>query len=317
MRKRVVLCFAATLMVVGVAMTSGVARAADDPMSGTWKVNLGKSKFDPGPAPKSLTATIKVENDTETFMSEGVDAAGNATHAMFAAKFGGPDAPVTGIPYADMVSVKRVKPNHIVATMKKGGKVTMIVHMVVAEDGKSRRLTYEGKNQDGKAVHDEVVYDRVSWFACSAEDLTGDGGENIHVRPFCFYGYGCSVASGEGMANYPEKISAGQLELSICAEAGAAIVKCVGRLTSENAAALKGQVRSMIPNEKRIVLDLTDLVGMDSSGLGAIVSLYVSERNAKCELQLVNLSQKVRDLLGLSNLLGVFGDCGKYGVGRM
>jgi anti-sigma B factor antagonist len=119
------------------------------------------------------------------------------------------------------------------------------------------------------------------------------------------------------MENYPEKISAGHLELAIHADAGVAVVKCAGRLTSENAAALKTQVRSMIPNEKRIVLDLTDLVGMDSSGLGAIVSLYVSARNGKCELQLVNLSQKVRDLLGLSNLLGVFVDCGKYGVGRM
>jgi anti-anti-sigma factor len=119
------------------------------------------------------------------------------------------------------------------------------------------------------------------------------------------------------MAKYPEKISAGHLELSIHADASTAIVKCDGRLTSENASALKSQVRGMIPNEKRIVLDLTDLVGMDSSGLGAIVGLYVSARNAKCELQLVNLSQKVRDLLGLSNLLGVFGDCGKSGMGRM
>ena len=162
MRTRAVLFFVAALMIVGLGMAPRVARATDDPMSGTWKVNLAKSKFDPGPAPKSLTATIKVENDTETFMSEGTDAAGNATHVMFTAKFGGPDAPVTGIPYADTVSVKRVKPHHIVATMKKGGKVTMTVHVVVAEDGKSRRLTYEGKNEKGKAVHDAVVYDRVS-----------------------------------------------------------------------------------------------------------------------------------------------------------
>lgn len=162
MRKSAVLYLLAALMIVGTAVTSRVVRAADDPMSGTWKMNPGKSKFDPGPAPKSLTATIKVENGTETFMSEGTDASGNPTHAMFTAKIGGPDAPVTGIPYADTVSLKRVKPNHIVATMKKGGKVTMTVHVVVAEDGKSRRLTYEGKNEKGKAVHDEVVYDRVS-----------------------------------------------------------------------------------------------------------------------------------------------------------
>lgn len=119
------------------------------------------------------------------------------------------------------------------------------------------------------------------------------------------------------MANYPEKISAGNLELDIHTDAGAVIVKCVGRLTSENAGALKAQVRGMIPNERRIVLDLSDLAGMDSSGLGTIVGLYVSAKHAKCELQLVNLSKKVRELLGLSNLLGVFEDCGKYGVGRM
>jgi hypothetical protein len=162
MRMRAVWCSVAAIMIVGVAITPRVARAADDPMSGTWKVNLAKSKFDPGPAPKSLTATIKVENDTEAFMAEGTDATGNPTHTMFTARIGGPDAPVTGIAYADTVSLKRVKPNHIVVTMKKGGKVTMTVHVVVAEDGKSRRLTYEGKNQNGKAVHDEVVYDKVS-----------------------------------------------------------------------------------------------------------------------------------------------------------
>jgi anti-sigma B factor antagonist len=119
------------------------------------------------------------------------------------------------------------------------------------------------------------------------------------------------------MANYPAKISAGQLELNILSDEGAVIVKCVGRLTAENSAALKSQVKSMIPQEKRIVLDLTDLIGMDSSGIGTVVGLYVSARKAKCELQLVNLSQKVRELLGLTNLLGVFEDCGKYGVGRM
>src|ERR1041385_1560125 len=121
------------------------------------------------------------------------------------------------------------------------------------------------------------------------------------------------------MANYPEKITAGQLELNIRADAdaGAVIVKCSGRLTSESAPTLKTLVKSMIPVEKQIVLDLTDLAGMDSSGIGAVGGLYVSARKAKFEFQLVNLSKKVRELLGLTNLLGVFEDCGKYGVGRM
>jgi uncharacterized protein YodC (DUF2158 family) len=158
MRKRVVMGLAAAMMLMGMVM---VARAADDPISGTWKVNLAKSKYDPGPAPKSLTATIKVENDVETFTSDGIDAAGNTTHAEFTAKFGGPDVPVTGVPYADTIALKRVGPKQIVATYKKGGKVTVTMHVVVSADGKTRRQTYDGKNQNGKALHDDVVYDRV------------------------------------------------------------------------------------------------------------------------------------------------------------
>ena len=119
------------------------------------------------------------------------------------------------------------------------------------------------------------------------------------------------------MANYPERISAGHLELSTHADGSAIIVKCSGRLTAENSGVLKSHIRGMIPNAKQIVLDLSDLVSMDSSGLGTVVGLYVSARRAKCELRLVNLSKKVRELLGLSNLLGVFEDCGKYGAGRM
>src|ERR1700728_4600410 len=113
MRKRAAVGLVAAMMLVGVLM---VARAADDPISGTWKLNLAKSKFDPGPAPKSTTATIKVENDTETFSSDGMDATGNATHTEFTAKFGGPDVPVTGVPYADTIALNRVGSKQIIGT---------------------------------------------------------------------------------------------------------------------------------------------------------------------------------------------------------
>ena len=116
------------------------------------------------------------------------------------------------------------------------------------------------------------------------------------------------------MGKYTEKISAPLLELNISEQGSAIIVKCAGRLAAENAAVLKDQVKQMIPHEKRIVLDLTNLASMDSSGLGTVVGLYVSGRKAKCEIQLVNLSAKVRELLGMSNLLSVFADCGNYGV---
>jgi len=116
------------------------------------------------------------------------------------------------------------------------------------------------------------------------------------------------------MSKYPAKVAGPQLELHISEEGDAVVVKCAGLLTAENAPALKNLVRSMIPQEERIVLDLRDVSTMDSSGLGAVVSLYVSGKKAKCEIRLVHLSAKVKELLGLSNLLSVFADCGNYGV---
>jgi hypothetical protein len=147
---------AALFLLIGTAVTS--ARAADDPAAGTWTVNLAKSKYTPGPAPKSTTVTIKIENNTEIYESEGVDASGNAIHGSFTAKLDGTDAPVSGISYADTVSLKRSSPTHFVATLKKGGAVTMTVHVVIAADGKSRTATYTGKNEKGEAEHDVVFY---------------------------------------------------------------------------------------------------------------------------------------------------------------
>jgi len=76
------------LLLGGIAVTS--ARAADEPAAGTWKVNLAKSKYNPGPAPQSSTATIKIENDTETFDSEIVDASGATAHSSFTTKLDAP-----------------------------------------------------------------------------------------------------------------------------------------------------------------------------------------------------------------------------------
>lgn len=90
------------------------------------------------------------------------------------------------------------------------------------------------------------------------------------------------------------------------------VVICSGRLTAEVSAAFKEQVKGLLPEAPRLVLDLTDLQHMDSSGLGALVALYVSARGARRELDLINLNQRIRELLRISNLLSLFGSTGFY-----
>jgi anti-sigma B factor antagonist len=82
-------------------------------------------------------------------------------------------------------------------------------------------------------------------------------------------------------------------------------VRCTGRITSATSAQFQTTVRSLLPETKSLVLDLTDVNHMDSSGLGAVVGLYVSARRQHCALKLINLSQRLQDLFRITKLAAV------------
>ena len=84
-------------------------------------------------------------------------------------------------------------------------------------------------------------------------------------------------------------------------------IVCHGKVVNETSGQLKEVVKPLIPLGGRIVLDLTDVSYMDSTGLGALVGLKVSAlREGYCKLELVNLSPRVKELLRLSNLTQLF-----------
>ncbi len=91
-------------------------------------------------------------------------------------------------------------------------------------------------------------------------------------------------------------------------------VECHGKLTFEHAPQLRNKIRTLIPDEKRIILDLKEVPFMDSSGLGALVTLYVSGRSRNCKIELINVSPALRSLLGMTNLLSLFEQAGRYGA---
>jgi anti-anti-sigma factor len=53
---------------------------------------------------------------------------------------------------------------------------------------------------------------------------------------------------------------------------------------------------------------------MDSSGLGAIAGLYVSAKAAGCRIELINLSQRIRELMSLTNILLLFESVGEHNI---
>ncbi len=114
----------------------------------------------PGPAAKSVNLKIESDENGIKIDAEGTDGDGNPTHVQYDAKFDGKDYPVTGLPYADAVSVKRIDTNTIQSTLKKAGQVVMTVTSTVSNYGKMRTSTFKGKDAQGRDVNNVVVYDK-------------------------------------------------------------------------------------------------------------------------------------------------------------
>jgi anti-sigma B factor antagonist len=104
----------------------------------------------------------------------------------------------------------------------------------------------------------------------------------------------------------PDPSAAPVLTIDIEHYAGdVAVVRCRGKLVAGATNILYSRVDALMPETQRVVLDLSDLTYTDSMGLGTLVRLYVTAMAAGCSLELLNLSQQIRNLLGMTNMLGV------------
>jgi anti-anti-sigma factor len=91
------------------------------------------------------------------------------------------------------------------------------------------------------------------------------------------------------------------------------VLECFGRLTSDNVPLLKDAMREACEKKVRMVLDLKEVPMMDSSGLGAVVTLHVSARTRGCSLELVNASKQILELFSVTNVLSLFESTGRCG----
>jgi anti-sigma B factor antagonist len=101
-------------------------------------------------------------------------------------------------------------------------------------------------------------------------------------------------------------ISISELMLETVKGPGEILVRCSGRITSATTGTFQNTIRPLIPDTERLVLDLTEVSYLDSSGLGTLVGLYLSARRQHCELKLINLSPRLKQLFRLTNLAKVF-----------
>ena len=160
MRTRNLVAGVAVLIALAAFAATTTTAQGKEPWVGTWKLNLAKSKYSPGPAAKSLTVVITAPDAGIKQVVDTVPATGPALHYEATGKFDGKDVPVKGNPNADMQSFKKISDRSYEVTAKKGGKTVTTSVVVISADGKTRTNTQTGTTADGKPMKNVLVYDR-------------------------------------------------------------------------------------------------------------------------------------------------------------
>jgi hypothetical protein len=154
------------VLVAALALSTTMAFAADM-FSGTWKTNVAKSKYSPGPAPKSGIQTVTAADGGYKVVADGVNSEGKKTHDEYTFKMDGKDYPRHPMldgkadPSApDMASARKIDDYSYEATTKLKGKTLLVSKVVISKDGKTRTVTQTGKNAKGETVSNTIVTEK-------------------------------------------------------------------------------------------------------------------------------------------------------------
>jgi hypothetical protein len=147
------------LLTLVLCFLAGAVCFASDTQLGTWKLNEAKSKIAAGTS-KNSTVVYESAGDSIKVTIDGNGPDGTASHSEWTGKFDGKDYPSTGNANEDMRSIQQIDDHTLHVTSKKGGKVVLTAHVVVAADGKSRTVTANGTDVQGKKYKSTAVYDK-------------------------------------------------------------------------------------------------------------------------------------------------------------
>ena len=137
-----------------------VGLTQSNPLIGTWKLNLAKSKFTPGPPPKSQTLTFEGAGQDLKNTAETIDAQGQATKTVFMHIYDGKPHPTTGNAVFDATTYTQVDAYHVNWVRSKAEKAVQTGSNIISSDGKTFTVTTDGTGANSQPISSVAVYEK-------------------------------------------------------------------------------------------------------------------------------------------------------------
>ena len=146
------------ILLLALLFASAVCLAAqtdqgNNPFVGKWQLNVAKSKFSPGPGPKSETVTIAPDGKVTV---EGANPQGQSFQWSYT-RSGDAAAPIEGM---ENSTVMEKMSGNIVDHTWKFGTENQTGHGVISKDGRAMMYTLNGTDNQGRRVHDVMIFEK-------------------------------------------------------------------------------------------------------------------------------------------------------------
>ena len=132
----------------------------EDLVLGTWVLNLEKSSYAPGPAPRSQTRTYERVPEGIKATITTVDPKGQPVTSRYTANYDSLEHPLTGSATVDAIALKRINATTAEATLTHARKLIGTARRVIDQDGKRMTITFRGTDENGRAVTNVAVYEK-------------------------------------------------------------------------------------------------------------------------------------------------------------
>ncbi len=149
----------AAILVAACSLTA-TAQEHQQPLEGTWLLDVGKSTFMPAPGLKGQMRTYATSDGLEKMTSRGINSEGKPTLVHYEARYDGKDYDIVGSSGGSKISLKRIDRLTTEATEKRDGKPAIVATRRVAADGKTLTIDTSGTLPDGRALQATLVFHR-------------------------------------------------------------------------------------------------------------------------------------------------------------